>query len=69
MAKKVNRRKNRHCQSKQEVLQRFRQQIAAEQQESDRPLLKKQLQIINSIKSSVDQTRGQIQEKNRRYNT
>lgn len=32
----MGKRKNRHCQSKQEVLQRVRQQQAAEQQEKNR---------------------------------
>ena len=50
----MGKRKNRHCQSKQEVLQRIRQQRAAEQKEKCKPILKRQLQTINSIKPSID---------------
>ncbi|EOS27643.1 hypothetical protein C806_00090 [Lachnospiraceae bacterium 3-1] len=59
----MGKRKNRHCQSKQEVLQRVRQQRAAEQQEKRKPILKKQLQKINSIKPSIDRAREQMREK------
>ena len=59
----MGKRKNRHCQSKQEVLQRVRQQRAAEQQEKRKPILKKQLQTINSIKPSIDRARAQMREK------
>ena len=62
----MGKRKNRHCQSKQEVLQRVRQQKAAKQQERRKPPLKRQLQTINSIKLSVDRVREQMREKNRR---
>ena len=62
----MGKRKNRHCQSKQEVLQRVRQQKAAEQQERRKPPLKRQLQTINSIKPSVDRAKEQMREKNRR---
>lgn len=62
----MGKRKNRHCQSKQEVLQRVRQQRAAEQPEKHKPLLKRQLQTINRIKPSVDRAREQMREKNRR---
>jgi len=62
----VGKRKNRHCQSKQEVLQRVRQQRAAEQKERRKPPLKRQLQTINSIRPSIDRARAQMQEKNRR---
>lgn len=65
-AKEVGKRKNRHCQSKQEVLQSIRQQRAAEQQEKRKPILKRQLQTINSIKPSIDRARAQMREKNRR---
>lgn len=62
----MGKRKNRHCQSKQEVLQRIRQQKAAEQQERRKPPLKRQLQTINSIKPSIDRAREQMRERNRR---
>ena len=62
----MGKRKNRHCQSKQEVLQRVRQQQAAEQQEKRKSPLKRQLQTINSIKPSIDRARAQMREKNRR---
>lgn len=65
-AKEVGKRKNRHCQSKQEVLQRVRQQRVAEQQEKRKPLLKRQLQTVNSIRPSVERARAQMREKNRR---
>ena len=61
----MGKRKNRHCQSKQEVLQRVRQQQAADQ-ERRKPSLKRQLQTINSIKPSIDRARAQMREKNRR---
>jgi len=61
----VGKRKNRHCQSKQEVLQRVRQQ-KAEDQERRKPPLERQLQTINSIKLSIDRARAQMREKNRR---
>lgn len=57
----MGKRKNRHCQSKQEVLQRV-----AEQQEKRKSILKRQLQTINSIKPSIDRARAQMREKNRR---
>ena len=60
----MGKRKNRHCQSKQEVLQRVRQQKAAEQPE--KPLLKRQLQTVNRIRPSVERARAQMREKNRR---
>ena len=46
----MGKRKNRHCQSKQEVLQRVRQKKAEEQPEKRKPLLKRQLQTVNSIR-------------------
>ena len=58
----MGKRKNRHCQSKQEVLQRVRQQQAADQ-ERRKPPLKRQLQTINSIKPSIDRARAQMREK------
>ena len=61
----MGKRKNRHCQSKQEVLQRVRQQQAADQGRR-KPPLKRQLQTINSIKPSIDRARAQMREKNRR---
>ena len=60
----MGKRKNRHCQSKQEVLQRVRQQKAAEQPE--KRLLKRQLQTVNRIRPSVERARAQMREKNRR---
>ena len=54
----MGKRKNRHCQSKQEVLQRVRQQRVAEQQEKRKPLLKRQLQTVNSIRPSVERARA-----------
>lgn len=62
----MGKRKNRHCQSKQEVLQRVRQQRAAQQPEKRKPLLKRQLQTINSIRPSVERARAHMREKNRR---
>lgn len=62
----MGKRKNRHCQSKQEVLQRVRQQRAAEQQKKRKPTLKRQLQTINSTRPSVERARAQMREKNRR---
>ena len=62
----MGKRKNRHCQSKQEVLQRVRQKKAAEQPEKRKPLLKRQLQTVNSIRPSVERARAQMREKNRR---
>lgn len=62
----MGKRKDRHCQSKQEVLQRVRQQKEAERQEKRKPPLKRQLQTINSIKPSIDRARAQMREKNRR---
>ena len=62
----MGKRQTPHCQSKQEVLQRVRNQRAAEQKEKRKPLLKRQLQTINSIKPSVDRARAQMREKNRR---
>lgn len=62
----MRKRKNRHCQSKQEVLQRVRQQKAAEQPEKRKPLLKRQLQTVNRIRPSVERARAQMREKNRR---
>lgn len=59
-------RKNRHCQSKQEVLQRVRQKKAEEQPEKRKPLLKRQLQTVNRIRPSVERARAQMREKNRR---
>ena len=61
----MGKRKNRYCQSKQEVLQRV-QQKAAEQQEKRKPLLKRQLQTVNNIRPSVERARAQMREKNRR---
>lgn len=62
----MGKRKNRHCQNKQEVLRMVWQQRAEKQQEKYKPPLKRQLQTINSIKPSVDRARKQIREKNRR---
>lgn len=59
----MGKRRNRHCQSKQEVLQRVRQQ-REEQQEKCKPILKRQLQTINSIKPSIDRARAQIRKQN-----
>lgn len=61
----MGKRKNRHCQSKQEVLQRAWQQKTADQGQR-KPPLKKQLQTINSIRPSIDRARAQMREKNRR---
>ena len=61
----MGKRKNRHCQSKQEVLQRVRQQKTADQRQR-KPPLKKQLQTINIIRPSIDRARAQMREKNRR---
>ena len=60
----MGKRKNRHCQSKQEVLQRAWQQKTADQGQR-KPPLKKQLQTINSIRPSIDLARAQMREKNR----
>lgn len=59
----MGKRKSRHCQSRQEVLQRVQQQRAAEQQEKCKQPLKRQLQTINSIRPSIDRVRGQMKEK------
>lgn len=61
----MGKKKSRHCQSKQEVLQKIRQREAKQQKNQKAPL-KRQLQIINSIRHSVEQAKGQMQEKSRR---
>lgn len=61
----MGKRKNRHCNSKQEVLQREyqRRQQAAGQPE---PVLKTQLRTINQMKPAIEKERKKMQERNRR---
>lgn len=61
----MGKRKNRHCNSKQEVLQREyqRRQQAAGQPE---PVFKTQLRNINKMKPAIERARKNMQEKNRR---
>ena len=58
-------RKNRHCSSRREVLQRAYQK---RQQEAGRaePVLKKQLRTMNQIKPAIEGARKRMTERNRR---
>lgn len=61
----MGKRKNRHCQSKQEVLQRMWQQ-EQEKHGKPEPALKKQLRTANQIRPAIDRARKQMADKNRR---
>lgn len=61
----MGKRKNRHCSSKQEVLQRMWKQ-EREKHGKPEPVLKKQLQTVNRIRPAIDAARKQMAEKNRR---
>lgn len=58
----MGKRKNRHCQSKQEVLQRVWEKKRGQQEH----LVKRQLRTINQVRPAIERARKQMQEKNRR---
>lgn len=58
----MGKRKNRHCQSKQEVLQRMWQ----EKHGKPEPMLKRTLRRVNENRQAIDRARAQMAEKNRR---
>lgn len=58
----MGKRKNRHCQSKQEVLQREWEKRRGKQENP----AKRQLRTINQIRPAIEKARKQMQEKNRR---
>ena len=61
----MGKRKNRHCSSKQEVLQKMWQR-EREKCGKPEPVLKKQLKTVNQIRPAIDRARKQMAEKNRR---
>ena len=58
----MGKRKNRHCQRKQEVLQRVWEKKRGQQEH----LAKRQLRTINQVRPAIERARKQMQEKNRR---
>ena len=54
----MGKRKNRHCQSKQEVLQRVWEKKRGQQEHL--------LRTINQVRPAIERARKQMQEKNRR---
>lgn len=58
----MGKRKNRHCQSKQEVLQRVWEKKRGQQEH----LAKRQLRTINQVRPAIERAGKQMQEKNRR---
>lgn len=58
----MGKRKNRHCQSKQEVLQRMWQEKHGKQE----PILKGTLRRANQNRQAIERARKQMAEKNRR---
>lgn len=58
----MGKRKNRHCQSKQEVLQKMWQ----EKHQKPEPVLKRTLRRANQSRQAIDRARAQMAEKNRR---
>lgn len=58
----MGKRKNRHCQSKQEVLQRVWEKKRGQQEHP----AKRQLRTINQVRPAIERERKQMQEKNRR---
>lgn len=58
----MGKRKNRHCQSKQEVLQRAWEKRKGQQENP----AKRQLRTINQVRPAIEKARKQMQEKNRR---
>lgn len=61
----MGKRKNRHCQSKREVIMREieKRQQAAGQQETK---AKQMLRTINNVKPAMEQARKHMRDKNRR---
>ena len=59
----MGKRKNRHCNSKQEVLQR---EYERRRQQSRGNGLTKQLKLINRVKPAIERARANMAEKNRR---
>ena len=57
--------KNRHCSSRQEVLQRAYQKKQQEAGKTE-PVLKRQLRTMNQIKPAIEGARKRMTEKNRR---
>lgn len=60
--RRMGKRKNRYCQSKQEVLQRVWEKKRGQQEH----LAKRQLRTINQVRPAIERARKQMQEKNRR---
>lgn len=60
--RRMGKRKNRHCQSKQEVLQRVWEKKRGQQEH----LAKRQLRTINQVRPAIERAGKQMQEKNRR---
>lgn len=58
----MGKRKNRHCQSKQEILQRVWEKKRGQQEHPE----KRQLRTINQVRPAIERARKQMQEKNRR---
>jgi hypothetical protein len=59
----VGKRKNRHCQNRQEVLQKIRKRKTAERQEKRKPPLERQLETINRIRNAVERKKEKILER------
>ncbi len=60
----MGKRKNRHCNSKREVIERYRRQQAEKQNQE--PPIKARLREANHARAAVERARKQMQEKNRR---
>ncbi len=58
----MGKRKNRHCQSKQEVLRMVWEKRKGQQENP----AKRQLRTINQVRPAIEKARKQMQEKNRR---